>query len=153
MSIGWTKSDSRPSAIATGAGVGIVFCVLPLLLVFILDLTTVYRDFRRAMYNITGNEKYRPKEKTKKPKSGKTEYPKESISAMQDAVTLQDGVRADDPGEGTSGLQDAIIMPPGDRIRCKINKSDRVNQRNKLIARRKLGIYAGPSGVAVGETI
>ena len=72
---------------------------------------------------------------------------------MQDAVTLQDGVRADDPGEGTSGLQDAIIMPPGDRIRCKINKSDRVNQRNKLIARRKLGIYAGPSGVAVGETI
>ena len=66
VSIGWTKSDSRPSAIATGAVVGIVFCVLPLLLVFILGLPTLYRDFLRAMYNLTGNEKYNPDKKTEK---------------------------------------------------------------------------------------
>ncbi len=71
VSIGWTKSDSRPSAIATGAGVGILFYVLPLLLVFILDLPIFYQKLRRALYQITGNEKYKSKKETKKKKPEK----------------------------------------------------------------------------------
>ncbi len=115
-----------------------MFCVLPLLLVFILDLPKFYRDLCRALYNITGDEKYKPKKNTKKPKLKKTEVPKESTHVMQDAVTMQDDVTIDDPGEGTSGLQDAITMPASDGIGSRINKRDSVNRRKKVVARRKM---------------
>ncbi len=83
VSIGWTRSDSRPSAIATGAGAGTLFYVLPLLLLFVLDLPVFYRELRWGMlYNITGNEKYRTKKKIKKPKSGKRQDPRKSTNGM-----------------------------------------------------------------------
>ncbi len=150
VSIGWTESDSRPSAIATGAGVGIVFCVLPLLIVFILDLPTLYRYFRRAMYNITGNEKYKPRKKTKKKKNAnKTQDPRKAIDGRKDAVSMHDDVSPEDPGEGTSGLQHAITMPP-QRHRMPDTRPCIANRRKKLIATRKLTICPRPKGV--GET-
>ncbi len=55
-SIGWTESDSRPSAIATGAVVGLLCCVIPLVAMLILDLPALSRDLRRMVYNVTGKE-------------------------------------------------------------------------------------------------
>ncbi len=105
VSISWTKPDSRLSAIATATGVWVFFSFLPLLLVFILDLSTFYWDLRMMQYNITGDEKYKPKRKIKKPKPGN---PKENTNAMQEVVTMQAGVNTEDPGEGTSCFQDTI---------------------------------------------
>ncbi len=65
MSIGWTKSDSRPSAIATGTVVGLVCCVVPLALLCCSDLPAFHRDLRRMWGNITGKKNPEPKAKRK----------------------------------------------------------------------------------------
>ena len=59
--IGWTQSDSRPSAIATGAVAGIIFYVTPLVIVCIMDLPAFHRDARRMVRNITGKRAGRKK--------------------------------------------------------------------------------------------
>ncbi len=68
MSIGWTKSDSRPSAIATGMVVGLVCCVVPLALLFCSDLSAFRQDLHRMWGNVTGSETHKPIERRKKNK-------------------------------------------------------------------------------------
>ncbi len=64
ISIGWTASDSRPSAIAVGTVGGILLAVTPFMMLFAIDLPALYHDLRQAVCRVT-KEKTRPKEPIK----------------------------------------------------------------------------------------
>ncbi len=62
VSIGWTASDSRPSAITVGTVGSILLMVAPFLLIFLLDLPILHEHLRLGLRRDTG----KPKQKTKK---------------------------------------------------------------------------------------
>lgn len=59
-SIGWTKADYRPSAIAIGTTTGLICVLFPFVLVFCLDLPVYRRHLmERFLPNLTGERKGR----------------------------------------------------------------------------------------------
>ena len=90
VSIGWTKSDSRPSAIATGTVVGLVCCVVPLALLCCSDLCASHRDLSRMWGNITGKKNHKMMKRRKKNKvaASKTVTAKEPEGEVIDIDTV-----------------------------------------------------------------
>ena len=73
-SIGWTKADSRPSAIAIGTTSGLVCVLVPFVVVFCCDLPAYRRQFLdRFLRNVTGKGKRRGKGKGKSKKQAKVD--------------------------------------------------------------------------------
>ncbi len=56
-SIGWTESDSVPTAIAVGTVGGILLFGTPFILVFLMDLPSLHRDLCRALRTVMGKQR------------------------------------------------------------------------------------------------
>ena len=89
-SIGWTKSDSRPSAIATGTLAGSLFCIIPIVIVFLSDLPTFLRHIRGMWHNITGKETKKPKKSKERRKASKEDVPDVARARVWDEEIVEE---------------------------------------------------------------